>query len=166
MGGTATDRKQERGQRDPFLMVAGPGFEPVQSFAPKSAQVLDVRKFKQVQKLKAPSGSLWLEAIEPKSNRFRTIVRMVWGKKIMREMAIKNWFSLSVYRRLNGIALPRRPYTFKPIVQLHSRHTLLLSQALNGFLREKNRRENPSPRQRLYPFAHPSGTLEGETKDL
>src|SRR5215475_1088367 len=30
MGGTATDRKQERGQQDPILMVAGPGFEPLQ----------------------------------------------------------------------------------------------------------------------------------------
>jgi len=28
MGEAATDRKQERGQQDPFLMVAGPGFEP------------------------------------------------------------------------------------------------------------------------------------------
>ena len=53
MGEAATDRKQERGQQDPFLMVAGPGFEPVQSFAPKSAQVLDVRKFKQLQKRKS-----------------------------------------------------------------------------------------------------------------
>jgi len=35
------------------IMVAGPGFEPVQSFAPKSAQVLDVRKFKQLQKRKS-----------------------------------------------------------------------------------------------------------------
>jgi len=43
MGGTATDRKQERGQQDPFLMVAGPGFEPKQASSSKFQHRLTLR---------------------------------------------------------------------------------------------------------------------------
>ena len=46
MGGTATDRKQERGQQDPFLMVAGSGFEPGESGASKSLQMLSAQQIR------------------------------------------------------------------------------------------------------------------------